>query len=318
MNKRFCAKRPVLTLIFVLCGIFCAKAQILVEAESFSAKGGWVVDQQFMDLMGSPYLLAHGMGSPVEDALTEIHVSKSGVYHVWVRTYNWTSPWTDKEGPGAFSIKVGDEKLNTVLGTKGNFYKIDCYDMVGYIAKSQVKQNEDGTYEVCPNEKSGETTRLGSFSAQQAMEIKNQIVEVSKKYIGVPYLWGGTTPRGFDCSGFTKYVYQSVGITINRTACAQLANTVIVAKEDLQPGDLVILSNTGGRGFASHTGIYLGNGKLIHSGSSKGVVIVDLNSSYFVQHFQCARRVVLSDVSLSASMPTVNTITGELGSGWRN
>ena len=120
MNKRFCAKRPVLTLVFVLCGIFCAKAQILVEAESFSAKGGWVVDQQFMDLMGSPYLLAHGMGSPVEDALTEIHVSKSGVYHVWVRTYNWTSPWTDKEGPGAFSIKVGDEKLNTVLGTKGN------------------------------------------------------------------------------------------------------------------------------------------------------------------------------------------------------
>ena len=205
-----------------------------------------------------------------------------------------------------------------VLGTKSNFYKIDCYDMVGYIAKSQVKLNEDGTYEVCPNEKSGETTRLGSFSAQQAMEIKNQIVEVSKKYIGVPYLWGGETPKGFDCSGFTKYVFRAVGITINRTACAQLANTVIVAKEDLQPGDLVILSNTGGRGFASHTGIYLGNGKLIHSGSSKGVVIVDLDSSYFTQHFQCARRVVLSDVSLSASMPTVGTITGELGSGWRN
>ena len=57
MNERFCAKRPVLTLIFVLCGIFCAKAQILVETESFSAKGGWVVDQQFMDLMGSPYLI---------------------------------------------------------------------------------------------------------------------------------------------------------------------------------------------------------------------------------------------------------------------
>ena len=122
MNKPFFGKRPVLTFVFVLCGMFCAKAQILVEAESFSNKGGWVIDQQFMDLMGSPYLLAHGMGTPVEDALTEIHVSKSGTYHVWVRTYNWTSPWTDKEGPGAFSIKVGDETLNTILGTKGNVW----------------------------------------------------------------------------------------------------------------------------------------------------------------------------------------------------
>lgn len=205
-----------------------------------------------------------------------------------------------------------------VLGTKGNFYKIDCYDMVGYIAKSQVQKNEDGTYVVRVNEKSSETTCLGSFTAQQTMELRSQVVKTSKKYIGVPYVWGGSTPKGFDCSGYTQYVFRAAGITINRTACAQLANTVIVSKEDLQPGDLVIFSNTGGNGFASHTGIYLGNGKLIHSGASKGVVIVDLDSSYFAKHFQCARRVILTDVSLSASMPTVGTITGDLGSGWRN
>ena len=134
----------------------------------------------------------------------------------------------------------------------------------------------------------------------------------------MPYVYGGTTPKGFDCSGYTQYVYRQAGITINRTACNQLRNTVIVSKEDLQPGDLVILSNTGGNGFASHTGIYLGNGKLIHSGASKGVVIVDLDSTYFATHFQCARRVILTDVSISASMPTVGTITGSLGSGWRN
>ena len=122
MNKRFCRKRPVLTFIVLLCGMFCAKAQILIETESFSSKGGWVVDQQFMDLMGSPYLMAHGMGQPVADAATEIDIPESGQWHVYVRTFNWTSPWTSKDGPGAFKVKVGGKQLKTVLGTKG-----DCW-----------------------------------------------------------------------------------------------------------------------------------------------------------------------------------------------
>ena len=207
----------------------------------------------------------------------------------------------------------------TVLSTKGSFYKIDCYDMTGYIAKSQVKQKDDGTYVVCADTGSSETKRLGSFSAQEAMELKGQIVSLSKKYQGVPYVYGGTTPKGFDCSGFTQYVFREAGISINRTAKTQLQNTVIISKEDLQPGDLVIFSNTGSDGgFASHTSIYIGNGKIIHASSTKGIVIADLNASYFVQHYQCARRVILSDVSLAASVPTVDTIAGSIGSGWRN
>lgn len=74
------------------CGIGLA-ADLFVEAENFSNKGGWKVDQQFMDLMGSPYLLAHGMGVPVEDASTEVTFPEKGEYYVYVRTYNWTSPW---------------------------------------------------------------------------------------------------------------------------------------------------------------------------------------------------------------------------------
>ena len=62
---------------------------IFIEAESFKDKGGWVVDPQFVEQMGSPYLLAHGMGRPVKDAVTTFHVEKSGTYHVWVRTKNW-------------------------------------------------------------------------------------------------------------------------------------------------------------------------------------------------------------------------------------
>ena len=95
-------------------------ADLWVEAESFAHKGGWKVDQQFMDLMGSPYLIAHGMGVPVEDAWTEVTFPKKGEYYVYVRTYNWTSPWKEGEGPGKFTLSVGGKKLVSPLGCEGS------------------------------------------------------------------------------------------------------------------------------------------------------------------------------------------------------
>ena len=97
--------------------------EILVEAESFGTKGGWVVDQQFMDFMGSPYLLAHGMGVPVQDASTEIDIPEPGKWQVYVRTYNWTSPWTDSEGPGKFKVRIGGKALKNTLGATGNVWQ---------------------------------------------------------------------------------------------------------------------------------------------------------------------------------------------------
>jgi len=94
--------------------------ELLVEAESFDAKGGWVLDQQFMDQMGSPYLMAHGMGKPVADASTKVTFPQAGTYHVYVRTFNWTSPWTQSPGPGKFTLKVGNKKLPVVLGDQGS------------------------------------------------------------------------------------------------------------------------------------------------------------------------------------------------------
>ncbi len=94
---------------------------LFIEAESFQHKGGWVVDQQFMDLMGSPYLMAHGLGVPVEDATTTVNFAEAGEYTVFVRTYNWTSPWTTREGPGKFQVTINGQPLNgKVLGAKGN------------------------------------------------------------------------------------------------------------------------------------------------------------------------------------------------------
>lgn len=109
-------------------------AEVLVEAESFKNKGGWAVDQQFMDLMGSPYLLAHGMGRPVKDASTEVLFSHKGDYYVYARTFNWTAPWYSGEGPGRFKVKVGNKLLDSVTGCKGRQWS---WDFVGKISIKQ-------------------------------------------------------------------------------------------------------------------------------------------------------------------------------------
>jgi len=94
-------------------------SQILVEAESFANKGGWVTDQQFMAQMGSPYIMAHGMGVPVADATTTIRFSKPGKYNIFVRTFNWTSPWHNGKGPGKFRLKVNGKELEQTFGETG-------------------------------------------------------------------------------------------------------------------------------------------------------------------------------------------------------
>jgi len=90
--------------------------QLLIEAESFSDKGGWLVDPQFVEQMGSPYLMAHGLGIPVKNAVTSITLPSPGRYHVWARTRNWApGNW---DAPGRFQIAVNGTKLETVLGTE--------------------------------------------------------------------------------------------------------------------------------------------------------------------------------------------------------
>ena len=99
---------------------------VLVEAESFRDKGGWAVDQQFMDQMGSPYLIAHGMGKPVADAVTTVEFQETGTYRVYVRTFNWVAPWYDGEGPGKFALRVGSRKLSATLGCTGSEWMWQC------------------------------------------------------------------------------------------------------------------------------------------------------------------------------------------------
>lgn len=97
----------------------CLADEFFIEAESFDCKGGWKVDQQFMDIMGSLYLLAHGLGNRVEDAKTKISVNEDGVYSLYVRTYDWVSPWFDGKGPGLFRISIDGKRMINELGCYG-------------------------------------------------------------------------------------------------------------------------------------------------------------------------------------------------------
>lgn len=114
------------------------------------------------------------------------------------------------------------------------------------------------------------------------------IADRAKRYIGVPYVWGGTSEAGFDCSGFVKSVYADNGINITRLADEQYYNGQRIDVKDLDVGDLVFFETyTAG---ISHVGIYLGDNKFIHASSSRGVTIDSLNSPYFKARFRGACR----------------------------
>lgn len=115
--------RNLLTSLACCAALASSAADVWVEAEAFTRKGGWVVDQQFADLMGSSYLMAHGLGRQVSDAETTVTVPEDGRYDVYVRTYNWTAPWTAAEGPGAFRVRVGGKTLPARLGCTGSAWE---------------------------------------------------------------------------------------------------------------------------------------------------------------------------------------------------
>jgi hypothetical protein len=118
----------------------------------------------------------------------------------------------------------------------------------------------------------------------------NKIVAKAKQYLGVPYKWGGTTPSGFDCSGFVYYVLRSQGIEVSRTQTAMYAQGTPVSKSNLQPGDVVFFQNTYKAGL-SHVGIYVGDGQFIHAPSSGKVVsYANLYTDYYIAHYYGAVR----------------------------
>lgn len=203
-----------------------------------------------------------------------------------------------------------------VLGTSGKFYKVDCYDMKAFIAKSQVRQGEDGKYYVSCQAGSSETTSMPMYNLQDALTLKSALRTRAMKYIGTRYVWGGETPKGFDCSGYTQYVFAKNGLSIHRTVINQMGDGIVIRREDLQCGDLIIFSNTTSRGFASHVGMYIGDGKMIHSGNG-GVAISRLDTPYWNKYYQGSRRIILTGLENSVASPAMGLLQNNTTAFWR-
>ena len=111
-----------------------------------------------------------------------------------------------------------------------------------------------------------------------------------EKLLGIRYKYGGDTVRGFDCSGFTRYIFAQFGIDLPRTSAGQAGVGAKVSKNELRPGDLVFF-NTNGKGI-SHVGIYMGDGKFAHASTTRGITITPMNDKYYSKRYVTARRVL--------------------------
>lgn len=118
------------------------------------------------------------------------------------------------------------------------------------------------------------------------------LVETAKQFIGTPYVYGGMSPAGFDCSGFVKYCYSLMGVNINRIACDQALNGVEVPVDAMLPGDILCFSSSIGGSYIGHTGIYVGNGYFIHSPrTGYSVEILPLGSTSYGMRIANVRRI---------------------------
>ena len=169
-----------------------------------------------------------------------------------------------------------------IIGLNNGWYKVDYITVLGWTT-GYIRSDLLDLTEVPPQN--------SSYTYQQS--VAQQLVNYSMNYLGVPYVWGGTTTSGFDCSGFTQYVFRQFGYELYRVAESQmLYNGATVNKSELQVGDLVFFANTyASNEAATHVGIYIGGNQFIHAASG-GVKITDLSNDYYAVRYAGARRII--------------------------
>ena len=211
---------------------------------------------------------------------------------------NYSSIYVRK-GPGTENEVVETLILNsqvTVIGESGDWYKVKVAGVEGYIAKRLLSNSKTETTSGSADER--EEVKQEENKEQEVTTVATskgqEIANYAKQYLGCKYVYGGSGPSTFDCSGFTMYVYRNFGISLSHSARAQSKNGTYVAKEDLQPGDLVFFKDYETMDGIGHCGIYIGNGDFIHASSGTGycVKISTLLSGSYLTRYETARRLI--------------------------
>lgn len=279
-------------------------------------ESGWIRKNTLKNILTTSEVTVPEQEQPIEEQPTEevpeepiqeekpeneeIEINKTG--------YVSTDGLRVRKGPSTDTEEINSLKKNDeveIIGQTGNWYKISIDGEIGYVSAKYISDTKlpettsrggntlkdeitEETEEVKQEETKEETPETPSTSGTTG----SAIVEYAKQYLQYKYVSGGASPgAGFDCSGFTQYVYKHFGISLYRSSKDQIKNGVAIEKSDLQPGDLVIFNNDANTAIG-HVGIYVGDGNFIHaSNPSDGVKITTLLSGYYKIRYVGARRV---------------------------
>lgn len=289
----------VLVSIFVLCSgfVFAASAKVgVTKGDSVNLRESPKTTAKVLKQLdeGTKVIIVE-----VSDSWYKVNVGDltGWIYSEYVSVSDVSSIGTGTINGDKVNVRSGPSKLDEVIT------RLNDGDKVSLLAKSSDWYNiktSDGTcgwvnedFILLKNSKSSR----GDEDRSKAVGSANgeKVIEYAKKFLGVKYVYGGTSPSGFDCSGFTLYVYSHFGIDLERVASSQAKQGDYIKKANLQAGDLVFFDTDGGHNYINHAGIYIGDGNFIEASSGSSthkVIVANLDSGFYANAYMTARRVL--------------------------
>lgn len=203
-----------------------------------------------------------------------------------------------RSGPGTENdivAKLAGGSVAKIIGINNGWFKVQYAGDTGYISPDYVEVTAyAGSYgKTSSGSSSSSAAARSSGTSTAATGTRQEIIDYAATLLGCKYVYGGTSTSGFDCSGFTMYVFNKFGISLSHSSSTQYSNSVHISKSELQVGDLVFFSQKKGSSKVGHVGIYVGDNEFIHAASpGKGVRYDDLDSDYYLSHYIGCGRVI--------------------------
>lgn len=203
-----------------------------------------------------------------------------------------------RSGPGTENdivAKLVGGSVTKIIGINNGWFKVQYAGNTGYISPEYVEVTAyAGSYgKTSSGSSSSSSAAKSSGTSSAATGTRQEIIDYAATLLGCKYVYGGTSTSGFDCSGFTMYVFNRFGISLSHSSSTQYSNSVHISKSELQVGDLVFFSQKKGSSKVGHVGIYVGDNEFIHAASpGKGVRYDDLDSDYYLSHYIGCGRVI--------------------------